>query len=278
MRKMSTSLIGVLVAAFLMTGVSQGALIAYDEFATAATADPANGIYKSGADLGGADNKDVAGGSIVGFGGTNSWTASAYYDAYAQKVRLVGRKYTSAAWADRQLLNSMAGKTEAYASLVLRVADNAMSTGQVLAGFSDSNMSSTKGSSVGYKWDGSNWDMVLRYRNTGGATFATIQEDIAPNVYNTINWSMNSDTDTIKVWVNENDINATPDLVVTDWTGSVALIDSFTSYFYATGAGNNAYLDTIQLGDTATDIGMVPEPMTMVLLSLGSLVLLNRRK
>lgn len=245
------------------------ALLVFDEFVTDVAADSEAGIYDAGTDLSDPVNQNVDGGTIVGFGSTNLWVASAFYDAYAQKVRMVGRTSTSAATATRPLAVSLAGKTEAYASLVMRVGGDAMDGGQVLAGFSDSILSSTVGAAAGYKWDGANWDMVLRYRNTGGATFAIIQEDVLHDVYNTFYWSMNSANDIINVWVNNNDYSSAADLRVTDWIGSVDGIDSFTSNLHRTGSGNDAYLDTIQLGRTAEAVGMISTPRPGLLFVLS---------
>ena len=235
-------------------------LLAYDAFDTdGATPDYANGIYLSGADLADtAGNATCHGGGIAGFDASNAWNASGYYDAYAQKVRLLHRTYSSAATASRALTVPMAGKTKACASAVLRVGAGAQSGAQVLAGFSDATMSSTKGAAIGYKWDGANWDMVLRYNN-GSAAFATIREDVAPDEYNTFYWSMDQNIDTIKVWVNTNDYSTPADLVVTDWQGTVSGITHFTSSFHSTGTGD-AYLDTIKLGDTPESVGMSAPP------------------
>ena len=247
----SKQMAGLLLAAIMLAGIAQGALIARDELNTSVSGDPSNGLYDSGADL---NTQNVTGGTIVGFSG--EWTSSAYYDSYAQMVRLIGRTHSSAATAYRALSASMGGKTVAYARATMRVADNALAGAFVLAGFSDATMSSMIGSAVGYVWDGSNWDMTLRYRNGGGLTFTTIREDIAPNTYHDFYWSMDQGTGTIKVWVDTNDTSAVADLTVTDWAGTVSDITHFTSSSHKTGSGNTGYLDNIQLGDTGGDIGM----------------------
>ena len=254
---------GLLLAAIMLAGIAQGALIARDEINTTASGDPSNGLYDSGAGISGAN---VTGGTIAGF--TGAWTASSYYVASAQTFRLTGRTYTSAATADRALSASMGGKTTAYARAILRVNNIPMSNAQLLAGFSDATMSSTIGAAVGYKWDGSNWDMVLRYRNGAGAALATIKEDVSPNTFDDFYWSMDQGADTIKVWVNTNDASAAADLTVTDWVGTVSDITHFTATLNRTGSGNYSYIDNIQLGDTGGDIGMIPEPATLSLFGM----------
>lgn len=267
---------GLLLATILLAGASQAALIAYDGFVTEADADAVNGIYDTGQDLAGIANANVAGGTIVGFNG--AWTASAFYDAYAQKMRLIGRTQTSAAWADRALSSSMIGKTEAYASVVMRVDDTPQTGGIVLSGFSDATLSSTKGASVGYKWDGANWDLILRYRDAGGATLVTVKEDVAANTYNTIVWGMNDVTDTINVWINPTDINSVAALTVNDYAGEVGTITHYSGYHLSTGSGQDAYIDDITLGDTMTDVGVVPEPATIGMMGFATLLLLGLRR
>lgn len=274
MKKQQMKLTGALLVALLAAGASQAVLIANDSFNTTGGPDYVNGLYTSGADLKAAGNATCSGGSIVGFETTTGWAGSGYYDAYANMTRLVASDSATTRWLDRGLTADMSAKTSAFGSMVLRAgASSATVSGEIVSGFSNATMGSPYGVGIGYKWDGSNWDMVLRYNNDV-ISYATITEDVAANTYNTFYWSMDQGTDTVKIWVNNNDYSTVADLTVADWAGTVSSITHFSTYLR--GTSGTSYLDEIKLGDTGADIGMIPEPATLSLfgvVALGALMI-----
>ncbi len=284
MKKKQIKFTGVLMAAVLVMGIqAEASLLVRDEFNSAVPGEPANGIYTSGVDLGDVGNANTAGGSIVGFDSSTSWTDSSYIEAYASVMRVKSTKYSLTS-SGRAITTSMAGKTEAYGKVVMRQNLDAasLSTGYMYVGFShNAFLGSLGGATVGYQWDNANsyWDLALRY-NVGGTTLAiaTIIENVGDATQD-IYWKMNDVANTINVWVDNNDYSTAADLTVTDWGGgSVDQIAYVSAGGFETGLSSAAfvYVYDIHLGDTGADVGMIPEPATVSLfgmVALGTLLL-----
>ena len=242
-------------------------LLVREEFNSAVPGVPSSGIYTSGGDLGDAGNANTAGGTIVGFDNTTSWTDSSYIEAYASLMRIKATQY-SWTYSGRVITNSMVGKTEAYGKVVMRqkLAAASATSGGLYVGFGSSDsLGSLGGAAVGYMWDAANskWDLALRYRNSEGVVMAVVAEN-ATNVTQDIYWSMDADTDTIKVWVDENNLSAMPNLTVTDWNGTVEEITHLTVGEFETGLStvDFVYVYDIRLGETPESIGMEIPPAT----------------
>ncbi len=263
MKKKQTRFIGALIATVLMAGSAQSAIIARDEFNTnGTTPDYANGLYRSGWDINDTNgNATCTGGTIVGFG-TNAWTTtSTRFDAYAQLLRIRGSTY-GPAYVSRRISASVAGKTKAYARTSMRMRSSMASLSSAFAygGFASSgSLGSSGGSTIGFKWDGSNWDLVLRYNN-GSSTTATIMEDITTNTTYGIIWKMDDAFNSISVWVDETNLTHSADLVVTDWNGTLADIAYLSIGSSEVGSSGDVYIYDMVLADAAEDIGAIPDP------------------
>ena len=280
MKRKQMQLSGAVLAAVLVAGISQGSILVRDEFNTTGGPDYANGLYESGSDIGDAGgNATCTGGSIVGFDSSKAWNQAGYFDAYANVIRLLHRTY-GATYEGREISASVAGKTKAYARTSARMRSSSASASSAYAygGFGGTaQLGSAGGATVGFNWDGSNWDLTLRYRNSSGVTTATIMEDITVNSTYGMIWEMDDTANTIKVWVDETDLNNAADLTVS-WAGTITDISHMTFGFSETGSSGDIYYYDMMLGDTAQDVGAIPEPGTLSMFGLATFgALLIRR-
>ncbi len=263
---------GALLLMVLLAGMQAGAgLLVREEFNTDSShPDYTNGIYRSGRDLVDTNgNATCSGGSIVGFDESSAWKIPStqsngnYFDAYDGFMRIVKRTY-GAVYVGRETSIDLNGKTQAYAMVRLKIlsgggGSDAANACFAYAGFSDTvSLGSGAGAAVGFSWNGSKWNLVLRYNN-GGIAVTTLSEYVAYDSAYRIYWFMDEVENTIKVWVNESNPNAKPDLTVTDWQGTVSGI-GYLSAGHAETGDSDVYVYEMLLGDSAEDVGMVPPP------------------
>ncbi len=190
---------------------------------------------------------------------------------------MLGRKY-SGTYLERSLTNSLAGLTVCYAKTTLNMAvmDPGMYSTRSYAwvGFTDdvysygSSATSTNngvsvaaGADVGYVWNAAStqWELALRYIDESSASVvAAIRTNVSYKAIYDICWEMDSESDTIRVWVDKNNVFDEPDLEVNDWGGEVETIDRFAAVHSYTDAGskNHVYVYRILLGETPESIGM----------------------
>ncbi len=260
-------------------------LLLRDEFIAMAASDLTNGIYASNQYMTAPTNSTCAGGTIVGFDAAHPWaipagqSSGSYFRPYvgAGKLKMLGRKY-SGTYLERSLTNSLSGLTKCYAKTTLNMAvmDPGMYSTRSFAwvGFTDdvynygSSATSTNngvsvaaGADVGYVWNApsNRWELALRYLD-GSSTpvVATIRTNVSYKAIYDIYWEMDSESDTIRVWVDKNNVFDEPNLEVNDWTGEVETIDRFAATHSYTDAGskNHVYVYRILLGKTPESIGM----------------------
>jgi hypothetical protein len=253
---------GLVLAVLAAGGMRAGAtVLVREEFNTAPSGDYANGIYLNGADLGATGNATCSGGAILGFDASKAWNLAYYFDAYNDSLRLLHRTY-GATYEGRGISVSLEGKTKAFARTSLRMCSPLASASSAYAygGFAENaELGKSDGATVGFRWDGSNWDLTLRYSN-GSTTTATVMQDIALDSTYGVIWEMDALANTIRVWVDETNLVASPNLTVADWVGSIGNITHMTFGFSETGSSGDAYYDEMILADTAADVGALPPP------------------
>ena len=240
---------------------ANAAVLVRDEFNTAPSGDYTNGIYLNGADLGATGNATCTGGTILGFDTSEAWNLAYYFDAYNNSLRLLHRTY-GATYEGREISVSLEGKTKAFVRTSVRMSSPSASASSAYAygGFAENaELGKSDGATVGFRWDGSNWDLTLRYSN-GSTTTATIMQNIAVGSTYGVIWEMDALANTIRVWVNETNLTASPNLMVTDWVGSIENITHMTFGFSETGSSGDAYYDEMILADAAEDVGAIPPP------------------
>ncbi len=283
MREKQIKWTGTLLVAVLAAGISQGAVIAFDGFDTAASADPVNGIYQSGLDLKDSAHNSTVGGNIVGFSAANVWsTYGSTQRAYDNHLLFRRSTSTSTLYATRDITSGlMSGKTVAYGSVDMNISRATATAGESFLGWTTDGNSSDAGATVGVKWDGAEYDLVVRYNN-GSATVATVMDGISTATEYNVIWGMNDDSNTLKVWVDATSTSDTPTLSLTDYAGIVSKIDAAYGYQYRMGGGSSSdgetgmSYDNLTLGDSMADV--IPEPGTLSMLGLATFgALLIRR-
>ena len=264
MKNNKIRLIGMgLLAAVLMQGIQAGAaVIAYDGFDTSATGDATNGVYQSGTTFSDAANNAVVGGSIVGFQASDTWAASlANIQPLDGKGALLP-SWTATVSATRKILPSMVGKTVAYGSATISMNLNYTGTSVPAAhiGFSDETFSSYDGAGIGFQWNDTQdgWDINARYRSGGAWAFNDVATGYGIDTGDIfVVWEMDQVNDTLSVWVNPVDTNASPAAVFTDFEGGISSIthmNALTFRVSQTAATGGFRFDDLMLGDEMADV------------------------
>ena len=266
---------GLLLAFILMFGIqSEAVIIAYDGFDTAAAADPANGIYQHDT---GITNTAPAGGNMIGFSSDRAWTATSTFLRTHNDALLGLVGYSVERIGARQLAASavMSGKTVAYGSVDFNLnldAANNYAGAQTRIGFSSSSGYTAVGATMRLAYDGTEWDLIAVYNN-GSAVARTVLNGIHLKTDYNVIWGMDSDNDTLKVWVNATSTNDAPTVTITDYYSAVSTIGyAYVQYKNFT-EGDNSWsvregirYDNLMLGDTLEDMiyGMTPVSATIL--------------
>jgi len=267
MREKTTRFVGILFAAGLLGGGQAGAaLLAYEGFDTSAAGDAANGVYQTGVSFTNAANATVAGGSMVGFQASDAWSGGAKPSEFLMPMNGKGGANIvvndAEKHATRAITASLSGKTVAWQSATMSM-DYEYAAGYnpiAIAGYGGNDVLYRIGAYLGFKWDGSNWDLIARYQNTSGsAVYNVVVEDLGATVGELhLMWKMDDASNELSVWVNATSTNDAPVKVFTDYNNSVEYIDHINILTYRLGrnsSGARAFLiDDMKLGDSMDDV------------------------
>jgi len=247
-------------------------LLAFEGFDTADTADAANGIYQTGVSFTNAANANVAGGNMIGFQSSDAWSAGSKTCDYLMPMNGKGGAKIivsdSEKHATRAIAESLSGKTVLWQSATMSVdydygavaGTNAVYNPIAVAGYGGYDVLYRVGAYLGFRWDGSNWDLVARYKNTAGsAVWQVVKENLGTTVADTfLVWKMDDANDELSIWIDAAETNAAPDVVLADYANTVGNIVNINIFTYRLGrseGGHHAFLvDDLKLGETMLSV------------------------
>jgi len=271
-KQMKITGMGLMAVVSILGIQTRAAVIAFDGFDTAASADPANGIYKQ--DLG-VTGTSHTGGNIVGFDASDAWIldpASGYPRAYNNQLLLLVGGSTSRVGSRQLPSGTMSGKTVAYGSVDFRL-DGINNGGATKVGFTTETAQSAVGATIRIIWDSGNseWDLQAIYNN-GSIVVGSVLDGISLDTDYNVIWGMDDASNTLKVWVDASSTSDAATATFTDYQSSVSSIDN--AYFQYNGingdvGGREGILyDNLTLGDTMADV--IPEPAVIGLFAIVS--------
>ncbi len=295
-------------------------LIAYDPFLNANVANAANdklnGEYNAGSffrDFTNGNNKDVAGGPIIGWSAANLWEGNSINtgtSAYIGPTDLSGLSYgsnqviggnvrargisSSVSWA-RRTLDSYTGSNVYYMSGLVR-GDNLSGNLNInsMMGFSQSIAGNAfdgtvfYGALFGFHGDGTQVDLVVRHRDETGAMvnstlIAGVSDATTYFVVAKIEFDADGTKEKLTAWANPQSLTEAGESPVLTTYGH--LLGSTTSMirggFYIENFDSNyqeyVQFDELKLGTQWSDAVTIPEPATISLFCLGIAGLLKKK-
>lgn len=283
---------------------SFAAIIASESYVTGPAADAANGIYEAAADIYGAANKSVKGGSIIGFGASDWVGNTGLIDANSTGLTSPGVDYAAggsvkyAGFNDgttravRRSLDTYTGNSTYYISMLLR-SDIVETGGEAYGGFNAtedafSNPSNAYGLFFGFAGNGTGMDLVLRQRQqTAPSTFELVNTVLAAAAADTtyqlvakIDVNAFGSEEGVTIWLNPTDESSTP-VATFGAGGNVYSMPNETSISVMSVSAQTftggVSFDEMRLATQWSDVA-IPEPSSIALLGAGVLVVLSLRK
>ncbi len=303
MRKYYSRMLVTVVMWAVGSAVVSASLIASDSFVTSGSADTNNGIYQAGLGIYSVPNKYVQGGSMVGFEASDWAGSSGILKANSTGLTSGGATYATGGSlrydgkvdtttrAVRHALDAYTGSSTYYVSMLMS-SEILATVGSVYGGFNSGTdayvADPAYGIFFGFAGNGTGMDLVIRQRESfGGGVFGLTNTVLAAASANTtyqlvakIDVNANGSEEAVTVWLNPTSMSDTP--VATFGTGAgVFSMQNDTSISVMSMSANNfgggVSFDEMRLGTTWADVA-VPEPATIGLLGMGTVLILFLRK
>ena len=272
-----------LIAVGLTAAPASGALIAEESFDY-----PANGL----ADNGSAADAGWAGGWTTGSDGSVVSPGFTYTDSNSDSLIVAGNKAnlagdsSSNALAFRKLTSAQSPTTSEpiWISTIMQRNSSDDNRRAFLLSFSQDTgqpeFNIGQNTEGGSKSDPQPWFANITNRTGGSDSGTASGTNTLDKTFLVARLSTNGTDETLDVFVNP-DLSATPTTADISVTGDVAAFNTvrlFAGDNLSGAAPADADFDEIRIGTTFGDVTPIPEPASLALVGLGSLVMLGRRR
>jgi hypothetical protein len=310
---LSLTLVGILAA----SSYASATLFLSDSFVTlpAGTEDKNAGEYRLNNGLTNDNNKDVTGGSIIGFAAANPWggnsgnprtvdfgLSSPSLVGSGGSVEFRGGNDTTNRYVHRAI-SSYTDPGTIYFTGTLQASlldDDAIS----LIGFSsiaadtraiamlNNSGDFYNGLAFGFKGDGAGgMDLIVRYRDgnlnyVDSIVLAGVSADVSYTVVGRIDWndplSAGGTRDPFSIWVNPQSVTEpSTDFSALGFLGDPGALGAvyLMQRSFGTGLSDAVYMDEVRVGASWNDLSIIPEPSSSaMLLGVAAFILIGMRR